>query len=202
MTKIWKWLVDHKGWLKYWYIPFLILGAVFVYKDCSNNDDEVIEALKNGIKHRDVILDGYKNTIYTQQIDIGELTKRSKKSERSFKKLKGEFEDYKNIKPPVIIKTLTRVQIIKEYERVYNFAKRTIESFSVSIQNGIDIEKELNKLFPVINDYIVTSEENTMDREKIIKLKSKQKRWGLYFGFGITQNKNFAINLSIGYRIF
>jgi len=206
MTKIFKWLIDHKGWLKYWYIPFLILGVVFLYKDCSSNDDEVIEALKNGIKYRNDIIESQQGEIETVKIDLMVERKEKLKVKRYLNKLKKEFEDHKKIPTPVKVKTIT-VEKIKyvektEYDNLWKFTKKALDKMSIYFRLDKKSDFNIDKIVDGYEKIISDLKLNISDQEKIIKLKSKKKRWGLYFGFGYTQHKDFAINLSIGYRIF
>jgi len=206
MTKIWKWLVDHKGWLKYWYVPFLIIGAVFIYKDCSSNDGEIIQALKNGIKYRNNIIEGAENNVATLKIERDVLKDERDKAQRSFKKKKEEFDNASKIKPPTKIKTVTIEKIVyvekTEYDNLWKFTKETLDKLSVYFRLDRQADFNIDKIVDGYEKIISDLKLNISDYEKLLKLKKKQKRIGLYFGFGITQNKNFAINLSIGYRIF
>ena len=203
-----KWLPSLQGWLKTLFIiGLVIITFSYIIKDIFYKPDAEIQKLKKQVERRNLILDNLKNELSVNELAFKKIRKDMNKDRGEFVKLQREFDNYKKIKPPVIIKTLTKVQIIKEYERVYNFAKRTLDMFSVAVQNGIDIDAEINKLFPIIKDYVKTSEENTTDREKIITLQRKRSRWGITVGCKLigSDGKNlfndFQIMVSFGYKI-
>ncbi len=129
----------------------LIAGIISIIHFFTDDSDSRIKELKAQNELQ-------KKTIYTHIISIEVLTKKGKKSQRSYKKLKAEFDDHKKIKPPETIRTLTKEKIIKEYEKVYYYLDRSLNEFSIAVDNGIDIEKKLKELFPVVIDHIDTSE--------------------------------------------
>lgn len=177
--------------LKYWYIPLLIIGLVFVLKDCSNNDSDIIKELKNKIQLRNEI--------------IKKLVVKKHTIEKIFNGINSKFIEFKKGKSPDKIKTIIVKEIEyvpkTEYIKLYNFAEEFRNNFSLYIKTG-------NKISDL-------KDENIEDQKAIIK-KVKNDSFGIYTGieyykFGNEKiyNAEFEIvkkvfgkfYISIGYKL-
>lgn len=136
----------------------LIIGIAAIVNFFTNNSNARIKKAEKRIVEleRDIDMELHYR---------GEIAKERDKAKRAFKKTKTEFEKYKNSSPIEKIKTITikeieyvpKIEVIKEFNKLYQFPENLIKEFSLYI----DPEKSL--------------EENFRNIMKLVKKKDDQK---------------------------
>ena len=189
-------------YIKYWYVPFIIIGVFLLGRSCSKDNSQEIKDLKKEIAHRSKIIEGAENVIQTLKLDLRVVNAEKEQAQRGYKKLKAEFD---NFKPKEKIKTIT-VEKIKyvekiEYDKLYDFSKEIKEKFSLYLKLDKDANWNVEKIITGFENIIKEKDGIINAQKRIISLKKVPRKWGLYFGFGYTSSEHFAFNVSIGYRI-
>lgn len=199
-------MTNLKRILKYWYVPVLIILLSFVIRGCAEDgaNNAKIELLEQNIRHRNKLIDGGRAEIKELELQLKRSVQREMKLRQDKHELDGKYRDLKKRKQKIKTVVINKTEYVpkEEYIILYDFTKELKEKFSLYIEADKNSDWNIGRIITGFENIVEEQKKNISDQEEIItRLKKKNRKWGLYAGFGITGNGDFELNLSIGYRI-